>query len=139
LHRSERLRDQAAERREALFDRKCARCGGCGQRGSGFPARRVSELVRFFTFTYGPMLPDDDAGREDLFILAQHVVRLNGDPEQNIRRHAAKWAPWMAEDELNAFVRRVLARRYRYGGPKLGQLLRLLDRRPHPPWQSVDC
>jgi hypothetical protein len=97
------------------------------RRGCGFPAGRVRDLTAFFDHTYGGPLPDDDAGREDMFILAHHVARLNGDPERNVRRYAATWAPWMAEDELDAFVRRVLAKPYQWGADTLGAQIGLLD------------
>jgi hypothetical protein len=95
--------------------------------GYCFPPLRVHDLARFFRFTYGGPLPDDDDGRECLFVLACHVVRLNGTPERNVRRYAAAWAPWMPSDELDAFVRRVLKQPYRWSADKLGRKLRLLD------------
>jgi hypothetical protein len=96
-------------------------------RAFGFPAGRVHDLVRFCAFAYGEALPDDDAGREDFFILAHHVVRLNGEPERNIRRYAVRWCPWMQEDELAALVHRVLARPYQWRADTLGERLGLLD------------
>jgi hypothetical protein len=56
----------------------------------GLPAGRVRDLVRFFAFTYGEALPDDGAGREDVFILAHHVARLSGDAKRNIRAQAQR-------------------------------------------------
>ena len=106
----------------ARRDRKAKRGGGFG-----FPAGRVRDLTRFFAFTYGGELPDDDAGRESFFVLAAHVARLNGDPERNVRRYAETWCPWMPEDELDALVRRVLAKPYRWRADKLGAEIGLLD------------
>jgi len=88
---------------------------------------RVRDLGRFFAFAYGEALPDDDAGREDFFIFAHHVARLNGEPVRNIRRHATRWCPWMGEAELAALVRRVLAHPRKWRADTLGQRLRLLD------------
>ena len=98
-------------------------------RGSGglcLPERRVRDLTRFFSFTYGG-LPDDDAGRDLFFVLAQHVTSLNGDPERNVRDYAAAWCKWMPDDELDAFVRRVLAKPYRWRADPLGAEIGLLD------------
>jgi len=98
-------------------------------RGSGglcLPERRVRDLTRFFAFTYGG-LPDDDAGRDLFFVLAQHVTSLNGDPERNVRDYAAAWCKWMPDDELDAFVRRVLAKSYKWGADPLGAEIGLLD------------
>jgi hypothetical protein len=97
------------------------------RRGSGFPAKRVRDLKTFFAFTWGDTLPDDDGGKEDFFILACHVARLNGDPERNVRRYVAQWCPWMVADEIDAFVRRMLARPYRWRADTLGQKIGLLD------------
>jgi len=86
----------------------------------------VRDLTRFFAFTYGG-LPDDDAGRESFFPLAHHVARLNGDPESIIRDYAASWCPWMPGDELEAYVRRVLAKPYKWSADALGAEIGLLD------------
>jgi hypothetical protein len=80
-----------------------------------------------FAFTYDDAMPDDDAGRDDFFILANHVAGLNGNPARNIVRYARQWCPWMGDDELAALVRRVLARPYRWSADGLGERLGLLD------------
>lgn len=119
----DRLADQLIEieNRAARRDREARR------RAFALPAGRVRDVVRFFAFTYGDAMPDDDAGREDFFILAHHVARLNGDPARNVESYARQWCPWMGNDELAAVIRRVLARPYRWGADKLGESLGLLD------------
>jgi hypothetical protein len=97
------------------------------KRAFGLPAGRVRDLVRFFNFTYVEAMPDDDAGREDFFILAHHVARLSGDAERNIRAHARQWCPWMGDEELAVFVRRVLSKPLKWRADTLGQGLGLLD------------
>ena len=84
-------------------------------------------LVAFLAFTYGAELPDDDAGREDLFILAHHVARLNGDQTRNIANYARKSCPWMGDDEIGVLVRRVLFRPIKWTAETLGQRLGLLN------------
>ena len=110
------------ENRAARRDREAKR-----RVGFGLPAGRVRDLTRFFCFTYGGALPDDDAGRECFFVLACHVARLNGDPERNVRRYAETWCPWMPADELDVIVRRVLAKPYRWAAATLGAEIGLLD------------
>lgn len=87
----------------------------------------MHDLVRFFEVTYGDAMPDDDAGREDFFILAHHVARLNGDPARIVRRYAAQWVTWMSDDELAATVRRVSAKPIKWTAETLGQRLELLN------------
>jgi hypothetical protein len=96
-------------------------------RAFALPAGRVRDLVRFFAFTYGEGMPDDDGGRDDAFILAQHVARLNGDPASNVARHVRQWCPWMDDDELAALVRRVQAKPIKWSADTLGKRLGLLD------------
>ena len=35
---------------------------------------RINELNRLFTARYGLTLPDDDAGRDDIVVMAQHLA-----------------------------------------------------------------
>src|ERR1700684_492027 len=56
---------------------------------------RLRELERLYGDRYGPTLPDDDAGRDELFIAAQHIAQ-GGDSESghHIRAWALLWCPW---------------------------------------------
>jgi hypothetical protein len=74
------------------------------RRANGFPAGRVCDLQMWFTFHYGEQLPEDDAGRDDFYILAQHIARLNGRVVENICRYAKKWAPWLSPAELDRII-----------------------------------
>ncbi len=105
-----KLADKLAdiENRARRRDREARR------RAFGFTTGRVRDLVRFLAFTYGDAMPDDDAGRDDFFILAQHVAGLNGDPARNIVRYVIQWCPWMGDDELAAMVKRVLSKPYKW-------------------------
>ncbi len=53
----------------------------------------MRDLSVFFAYTYGSALPDDDGGRDDALVLAQHAARLNGDPTRNITNHIRTWCP----------------------------------------------
>jgi hypothetical protein len=61
---------------------------------------RVGDLLRLFRDRYGPTLPDDEAGQEDLFELLVAVsVGANG-PER-MQHHAETMAPWFPQRELD--------------------------------------
>src|SRR5829696_4086328 len=56
---------------------------------------RLRDLEAVFHAYYGSKLPDDDAGREDLFIAAHHIAHLCGEIEEHIVAWAQIWAPWL--------------------------------------------
>lgn len=63
------------------------------------------ELKRIYRSRYGPTLPDDDAGRDDLELLLLHVA------ECRERRAIEIWAPWMLEPETALTLATLPARR----------------------------
>jgi len=87
---------------------------------------RVKDITQLFADRYGGQrLPDDDSGRDDARILADHVAYLAGDQRRNIFNWMRQWAPWMEQDELDRLITNVLAKPLRYGAAKLGQRLNL--------------
>jgi hypothetical protein len=71
---------------------------------------RFKELETVFAYTWrGQQLPDDDAGRHDLWIAACHIWHLARQcgPILALRQWAAQWAPWCGPDELQALIDRV--------------------------------
>lgn len=55
---------------------------------------RVHELGRLYKARYGDVMPDDDAGRDDMMLVLHHLVGLPQGP----RRCAVwleQWAPWI--------------------------------------------
>jgi hypothetical protein len=69
------------------------------------PRLRIAELQRIFVFNYGARcLPDDDAGRADLRLMADHLAQI--DPRL-IRPWAAAWMPTLTPAELDALVEQV--------------------------------
>ncbi|MGI8853707.1 MAG: hypothetical protein ACR2GC_10570 [Methyloceanibacter sp.] len=44
-------------------------------------------------------MPDDDAGRGDLWLLLQNVSLAPSDPDKKMRHVIELWAPWLPEDE----------------------------------------
>lgn len=70
---------------------------------------RLRELERLFQYRYGRMLPNDDAGIDDLTVAAHHVAHLGGDIVGHIVAWARVWAPWLPADESRALAHQVAA------------------------------
>jgi hypothetical protein len=89
---------------------------------------RVRDLELVFADRYGAALPDDDAGRDDLLVMAHHLARYaSGSSFERIHAWAASWAPWCDADELDPLCDRVLAKSIRWRADTLGQRLGLTD------------
>lgn len=89
---------EAKQRRKRSGDEKPA---------FNWTALRCRELESVLTDRYGAHLPNDDAGREDLRIMARHLAH-RGD-EHGIRLWAMKHAPWLDDHERESVVRRAMA------------------------------
>jgi hypothetical protein len=48
-------------------------------------------------------LPDDDAGRADLIVALDHIVR-RPDASLCLKKWVASWAPWVGDDELEDMI-----------------------------------
>jgi hypothetical protein len=73
---------------------------------------RLRELETVFTYYWrGTQLPEDDAGRDCLWIAACHHWHSSSryGPIVAIKTWAAHWAPWCGEEELTALINRVEA------------------------------
>ena len=89
---------------------------------------RISQLKRIYADRYGPVLPDDDAGREDLLILLNHVAhRQTKDPIALMHIEIDQLAPWLDDDDRAAFIGKVMRNPIRYGATTLAEKLRLAD------------
>jgi hypothetical protein len=88
---------------------------------------RIQDLNRFFRYQYGTQLPDDDAGREDMRVMFEHMVRLNNHLAR-MKAFASLWAAWMPPDEIERLIFEVNfdAPRY-YGADELGDIIGLTD------------
>ena len=65
---------------------------------------RLGELRRLFRDRYGgPVLPDDDAGREDLRELLL-LASMAFNPDRNMRNVLSQAAPWMEEAETEQLL-----------------------------------
>jgi hypothetical protein len=67
---------------------------------------RLGNLRRLFRNRYGPILPDDDAGREDLH---EFLLPISVGPNADIKMPNAVevWAPWMGRDETAQLIDRI--------------------------------
>ena len=76
----------------------------CRRRNDGafLPRLRIPELERIFAMQYGGRrLPDDDAGRADLRLMADHLAQI--DPRR-IRPWVATWMPTLSGTDLDALI-----------------------------------
>jgi hypothetical protein len=86
---------------------------------------RMRELERLFERRYGRLLPDDDAGRDDLIVAAHHIALLRGDVIKHIVDWARAWAPWMPSAEAERLAERVAAEPRKWTADTLAWRLRL--------------
>jgi len=67
---------------------------------------RYGALLRLFRYRWGYVLPDDDAGRGDLWELVLNVS-LAASPDEKVSHVIALWAPWMDADGAACLIERV--------------------------------
>src|SRR5215469_13613664 len=67
---------------------------------------RLGNLRRLFRHRYGPVLPDDDAGRGDLHELLI-AISLGPDADIKMPRAIEVWAPWIKQGEMDALVEHI--------------------------------
>jgi hypothetical protein len=64
---------------------------------------RLGDLKRVYRSRYGHTLPDDDAGRADLYELLL-VISLGDGHQRKMKNAIEIWAPWMGADEARQLV-----------------------------------
>jgi hypothetical protein len=90
------------------------------------PSLRTAELDRWFTHLYGHRLPDDDAGRDDVRIMAHHLAAISPvKAPQLILNWISVRASWMAENEVAYLVEEVGRWPCRWTASELGKALGL--------------
>lgn len=87
---------------------------------------RIRDLCILFRSRYGgrQLLPDDDAGREDLFIAVNHLACL-AHPRKHIEGWIETWAPWLTIAENRQIVGDALTSPQRWKADSLAWRLRL--------------
>jgi hypothetical protein len=89
---------------------------------------RFHDLEKVFAHCWrGAELPDDDAGRDHLYIAACHIWHLGKKcgPIATLKAWAAQWAPWCGPDELQALIDRVDANPRKWTADELAHELGL--------------
>jgi hypothetical protein len=75
-----------------------------------FPRLRKRELERIFILRWrSRTLPDDEAGRGDLRLMADHLAQLG---KKYVEAWASLWAPWLSAEETDALIEEVGAGKY---------------------------
>jgi hypothetical protein len=96
------------------------------KRKAGISALRVAELDREFSDRYGgQLLVDDDAGRDDVRIMLNHIARRPGDPAPYMVAWLDRRAPWCAGEERAALITRTIAKPLRYRADTLARKIGL--------------
>jgi hypothetical protein len=69
---------------------------------------RLRDLRRLSQHRYGHVLPDDDAGREDLWERFLVISLAPLEPEKKMRNEAEICAPWLPEAQLQTLIQEVM-------------------------------
>jgi len=88
---------------------------------------RIRELDRLFTARYDHTLPNDDAGRDDIVLVAHHLVRCPGEPARRVRNWIELRAPWMTSDVAAEIIRLVMANPLNWPADTLAHRLGLTE------------
>jgi hypothetical protein len=91
------------------------------------PRLRRSELERLYLNRRGPVLPDDDDGRDDVEIYAHHLAHFGKDFLRRLTVWTSLWAPWMSAGEVAGVVDEVMENRITWDADGLGRRLGLTD------------
>jgi hypothetical protein len=86
---------------------------------------RVAEIDRVLTDRWGEILPNDDAGADDAFIMCHHLARRAGDPTVRMQDWLNRRTPWMPSSDRQGLIERVLARPRRWKADTLAKRLGL--------------
>jgi hypothetical protein len=65
---------------------------------------RLNALLRLFRHRWGKVLPDDDAGRGDLWELVCNASLAQSGADKKMRHVVELWAPWMGPDEVPEYI-----------------------------------
>ncbi|MBH5372946.1 hypothetical protein [Bradyrhizobium glycinis] len=86
---------------------------------------RLRELERLWAVRYGGVLPNDDAGADDLWIAAQLIRHRQGDISEKVVAWARVWAPWCSAHEAVALAAHVVSHPYNFSADTLAEKIGL--------------
>lgn len=91
---------------------------------------RLHDLAKIFRARYGNVLPNDDAGRDDLMVAVHHLASL-AHPRGHIAKWLDLWAPWLTLAEHKEIIGDALANPQKWKADALAWRMRLTkeDRR----------
>jgi len=90
----------------------------------------IGDLRRIFRHRYGPILPDDDAGRDDLALLLLPISLSPKAPTEKMQHEIEIFAPWMPKidgADLIDNLMRLPARYRRLSGKEIGTRIQLTN------------
>jgi hypothetical protein len=90
-------------------------------------ALRCADLARFLSHVYGPLVSDDDAGRDDAFVMLHHLA-WRGENRVGLRWWLGRCCPWMGEQEAVDLAENVIAEPRKWTADELGKRLGLTDK-----------
>jgi hypothetical protein len=97
-----------------------------GKRPVPFATIRCQELDAYFTDRYGMVLPDDDAGREDVQIMLNHIAHRHAQDRQWLMHDwLDRRAPWLIGEERAACIAKAFRNPIRYTADTLAEKLGL--------------
>lgn len=91
---------------------------------------RLHDLAKIFRARYGNVLPNDDAGRDDLMVAVHHLASL-AHPRGHIAKWLDLWAPWLTLAEHKTIIGEAIANPQKWKADALAWRMRLTkeDRR----------
>src|SRR4051812_45891384 len=87
---------------------------------------RNADVRRVLEDRYKGAFPDDDAGRDDIFLALQARAPL-GEGEIDLRKYITRVAPWMTVGDSSRLLDRVFEKPLKFKADTLGRHLGLTD------------
>jgi hypothetical protein len=125
------LRSKSGKRTNVRIGGK-AKPKHAGKRDVPLATIRCREIDRYIIDRYGPVMPDDDAARDDVMIMLHHIAyKQAADRQWLMNDWLDQRAPWLIADERAAFIRKVFLHPIRYSADTLAEKLGLTWARRH--------